>query len=152
VTRTYLSQVGVREATNHNDGRVVEMYLHSCGLGRGYAWCAAFVKWCLIQCGVDTRSITAWAASAENVAQPIYRSGRWYHTPIAGDVFTIWDYRYHRVAHTGFFHTRINESMYETVEGNTNEGGLSNGDGVYRRRRSYRATHSISRWIKTRLE
>ncbi len=151
ITQTYSSQIGVRERTGRNDGREVEMYLHTCGLGPGYAWCAAFVKWCYTQCGIDTRSITAWAASCINWQRVIMRNGiatRAGVPPQAGDNITFWDYTHQRVAHTGLYDHSINDSFYESVEGNTNEGGSPEGDGVYRKRRSYRATYIISRWSK----
>ncbi len=149
LTNTYTAQVGVRERTGHNDGREVEMYLRTCGLGPGYAWCAAFVKWCYMQCGIDTRGITAWAASCICWQHVIMRSGTATHPddlPEAGDNITFWDYGHQRVAHTGLYDHRINDAFYESVEGNTNEGGSAEGDGVYRKRRSYRATYVISRW------
>ena len=39
-------ELGVREASGQNDGERVEQYLAYTGLGKGYAWCAAFVSWC----------------------------------------------------------------------------------------------------------
>jgi hypothetical protein len=146
IEHTYTSQIGVRELTNHNDGPEVEMYLRTCGLGRGYAWCAAFVKWCYIQCGIDHRSITAWAATCINRNHIIYTQGRYNAEPQPGDNITFWDYYYKRVCHTGLYHRRINDTFYESVEGNTNEGGSSEGDGVYKKKRSYKATYIISRW------
>ncbi|MBS1619638.1 MAG: CHAP domain-containing protein [Bacteroidetes bacterium] len=145
IAQTYASQVGVRERTGHNDGREVEMYLRTCGLGPGYAWCAAFVKWCYTQCGIDTRGMTAWAASCICWQHVIMRGGTG-SEPQAGDNITFWDYAHQRVAHTGLYDHRINDSFYESVEGNTNEGGSAEGDGVYRKKRSYRATYIISRW------
>ena len=148
IEHTYLSQIGVRELTNHNDGREVEMYLHTCGLGRGYAWCAAFVKWSYMQCGIDARSITAWAATCINWSHVIYRGQHLAAEPQAGDNITFWDYAHQRVAHTGLYHRRVNDTFYESLEGNTNEGGSAEGDGVYRKKRSFKATYIISRWTK----
>src|SRR4051812_42562682 len=99
IEQTYTSQIGIRELTNHNDGKEVEMYLHTCRLGRGYAWCAAFVKWCYMQCGIDTAGITAWAATCINRHHIIYRSERFSAEPQAGDNITFWDYAHQRVAH-----------------------------------------------------
>lgn len=48
----YTAELGVHEATNHNDGARVEEYLHYTGLKRGSAWCAAFVCYCLGKAGV----------------------------------------------------------------------------------------------------
>jgi hypothetical protein len=67
--------------------------------------------------------------------------------PRAGDNVTFWDYAHRRVAHTGLYHRRVNETFYESVEGNTNEGGSAEGDGVYRKKRSFHTTYIISRWI-----
>src|SRR5690606_36199151 len=47
-------EIGVREASGQNDGPRVEGYLAYTGLGKGYAWCAAFVSWCYGQVGLST--------------------------------------------------------------------------------------------------
>lgn len=145
IEATYTSQIGVREATNHNDGKDVEKYLHSVKMGPGYAWCAAFVKWCLEQCGVVT-PISAWAPSAYNKDNPIFKDKKWIAQPRAGDVFTIYSYSLKRVAHTGFFHRLRGDNAVETVEGNTNDNGSREGNGVYRRTRPLYSIHNISRW------
>jgi hypothetical protein len=146
VVNIYSSQIGVREATGHNDGKEVEQYLKACGLGKGYSWCAAFVKWCFTQCGVITPGMNAWSASCQS-KNIVYAKSRFEKQPQSSDVFTIWGASKKRIVHTGFFHRKINESFFETVEGNTNDGGSSDGDGVYKRKRSFRATYSITRWI-----
>ena len=64
ITETYTSQIGVREATGKNDGKQVEQYLKAVKLNKGYAWCAAFVKWTFDHCGIKT-SINAMALSAD---------------------------------------------------------------------------------------
>lgn len=147
VKQVYTTQIGVREATGKNDGKEVEMYLRNAGLGKGYAWCAAFVKWCFNQCGI-TPPISAWSPSCHNRNNVVMMYGRYQKKPIAGDVFTIWNIKLKRIAHTGFFHRQINSTIYETVEGNTNDGGSREGDGVYLRRRSINATYSITRWTE----
>lgn len=149
ITSVYLSQIGVREATGHNDGRDVEKYLRSVGLSRGYPWCAAFVHWCLDSAGINN-TINGAASSAHNSKDLV-----WYHKtqlkiPEPGDVFTLWFTALNRIGHTGFFHRKVNSSVYESVEGNTNEQGSREGDGVDKKYRSFNATYSISRWIKTK--
>ena len=52
VISTAESQLYVREKTGNNDGKEVERYLRNVGLGKGYAWCAAFVAWCHDQNGI----------------------------------------------------------------------------------------------------
>ena len=141
----YLSQLGVREKTGKNDGPEVEMYLKATGLGKGNPWCAAFVRWCFDESGTKT-TITAWSPTAENKKNLVFKNRDFYKEPQSGDVFTLYYNSLKRVGHTGFFHRKVNSSIYESVEGNTNAEGSREGDGVYMKKRSYNATHSISRW------
>ena len=145
IEQVYSAQIGVREATGKNDGKEVEMYLRSANLGKGYAWCAAFVKWCFNQCGIFP-PINAYSPTCHNRNNIVMMQGQFRKPGQSGDVFTIWNVRLKRIAHTGFFHRQVNATIYETVEGNTNDGGSRDGDGVYKRRRSIHSTYSITRW------
>ncbi len=61
------------------------------------------------------------------------------------DVFGIWFHSMGRVAHVGLVERNEGEWLV-TLEGNTNGGGLRDGDGVYRRRRL--ATNVLGRsWL-----
>lgn len=141
----YLSQVGVREATGRNDGPEVEMYLASVGLKKGYPWCSGFVAWSLNQAEIPHR-INAWSPTAENRNNFVFRNSKFVTEPQSGDVFTIWYTKLKRIGHTGFYHENQNESIIVTVEGNTNSQGSREGDGVYKKYRSLKTIHSISRW------
>lgn len=144
----YTSQIGVVEATGKNDGVEVEFYLAKCGLGKGYAWCACFVKAGFDVCGVHT-SITAWSPSAHNPKNLVYFKKDFTLEPRPGDVVCFWYTTHNRIAHTGFYDKRINESFYESIEGNTSSGSYAReGEGVYKKKRSFNATYSISRWTK----
>jgi hypothetical protein len=145
VQKIYTSQIGVRELTGHNDGVQVEKYLMNIGASKGDPWCAAFVRWCFDQAGIKT-TINAYSPTAYNPDKPVLKKNRFIIEPRAGDVFCLYFPKMRRIAHTGFFDRRINESVYETVEGNTNKAGSREGDGVYRKRRSFNATYVISRW------
>lgn len=147
ITTAYLSQLGVREATGHNDGKQVEKYLRAVGLGKGYPWCAAFVRWCYDTAGIKTK-INGAAASAHNPNNLVYYKSKQHQEPQPGDVFTLWYTQLNRIGHTGFYHKTVNSTIYESIEGNTNEAGSREGDGVYKKYRSLRATYSISRWEK----
>lgn len=147
LVRAYTSQIGVREATGKNDGKAVEMYLKTVGLGKGYAWCAAYVKWCLNQAGISN-TLNGMALTAHNKSKIVYYKNKWYTTPKPGNVFTLYYASLKRIGHTGFFHRQINSSVYETVEGNTNEAGSREGDGVYKKKRSFNATYSITSWYQ----
>jgi hypothetical protein len=146
VQAVYTSQIGVTELTGHNDGLMVETYLYSVGLSKGNPWCAAFVKWTFIQAGYSP-PITAWSPTAFNSNNVVWNGRYILKQPQAGDVFVLWFPKLRRIAHTGFYDYGINNTVYSSVEGNTNEAGSREGDGVYRKKRSYRATYRISRWI-----
>lgn len=126
---------------------MVESYLKSVHLGKGYPWCAAFVKWVFDQCGVKT-TINAMALSTHRPGHFVYVKGNKITDPIPGDVFTLYYPKLGRIGHTGFWDEAVNDKIYKTVEGNTNAAGSREGDGVYRKYRSYNATFSINRWLK----
>lgn len=144
IESAYLGQVGVRELTKHNDGQRVEEYLRTVNMPKGNAWCAAFVKWCLQQCDIPN-NVTAWAPTAANPKNIVYKHGSFLKQYEPGDVFTIYSYKLNRVAHTGFVH-RIDGNSVTTVEGNTNNNGSREGDGVYIRTRPLYSIYTISRW------
>jgi len=144
----YLSQLHVRELTGNNDGKDVEKYLKSVGFGKGYAWCAAFVHWCLEQAKIKN-TVTAWSPTAENRKHLVFQSRKFLEEPQPGDVVTFYYTNLGRIGHTGFYNKRISDVTYESVEGNTDGGkGSREGNGVYKKFRPYNSTHSISRWDK----
>ena len=152
ITEVYMSQIAVQEATGNNDGKDVEKYLKSVGLGKGYAWCAAYVKWCYDRAKIKT-TVNGAAASAHNRSNLVYFNHKFVKEPAPGDAFTLWYSKLNRIGHTGFFHQKLNSTVFETFEGNTSAGGAIDagsreGDGVYRKYRSFNATYSISRWKK----
>lgn len=142
----YSSQVGVREQpVGSNWGPQVGTYLKSVKVNAPAPWCAAFVHWCLDRAGI-ANTVTAWSPTAHNAKNIVYYQGKFRQDPAPGDVFTLYFPKLRRIAHTGFFDRRINATIYCTVEGNTNEAGSREGDGVMRRYRSFRATWSVTRW------
>lgn len=127
-----IGQNGVRERTN-NSGAAVDAFLAAVGLTPGYAWCMAFVYWCVQQ-----------AAGDLGICNPLVRTGgcmrQWNETtcykttndPQQGDIF-IMDLG-GGAGHTGFV-MDVTPTTIITVEGNTNDNGSANGDGVYVRER-----------------
>ena len=147
VRQTYLSQIGVRELTGHNDGKAVEMYLRYCGLKRGEPWCASFVCWSLGQNHVPNPK-AGYCPDLFTAKTIIFkRNGSKSLTPMAGDAMGIYFPEKERIAHTGFVHIWGDEVTI-TVEGNTNEGGSREGDGVYRKRRLTRQIYAVARFVK----
>ncbi|WP_240768706.1 hypothetical protein [Olivibacter sp. XZL3] len=156
VKKIYDSQLGVREATGRNDGPQVEAYLAYTGLGKGHAWCAAFVCWVLGRAEVDNPK-TAWAASLfpqDKLVWPrakaLARGSRTTNNekPITKTscVFGLYFPSLKRIAHCGFI-DKWGEKEVITVEGNTNDNGSREGDGVYRKRRPIKSLYAVADWI-----
>ncbi|MBL6445716.1 CHAP domain-containing protein [Fulvivirga sp. 29W222] len=146
--QVYSNQVGVREQGGANRGKVVEQYLAVTGLGPGYAWCSAFVSWCYLHAGVDA-PVSAWVPSFAIERNIIYKRGKPVKSiPKSGDVFLIWYDRLNRPAHIGFVDA-WGEQYVITVEGNTNDNGGRDGDGVYRKKRLKRQIWAVSDFISS---
>lgn len=183
----YLAELGVREASNHNDGSRVEEYLHCVGLKKGSPWCAAYVCFCLGKAGIrnprsgycpnlfpagkviwerkfkvegselrvggqqsaapnpQLATLTAALPATHNSQPATHILQLTTHTPSPGDVFGIWFPEKGRIAHVGFI-DEWGEKYAVTVEGNTNEAGSRDGDGVYRKRRPISSLYKISRY------
>lgn len=146
VTKTYTSQIGVREATGHNDGKAVEMYLKYVGLGKGYAWCASFVCWVLGQNKVSNPH-SGYCPDLFSPKRRVWqRNQKNNGTPMPGDVWGLYFPDKKRIAHVGFV-DKWDAKITTTVEGNTNEAGSREGDGVYRKRRITRQLYEVTRFI-----
>ncbi len=151
ISEAYTAEIGVKELTGKNDGARVEAYLKTVGLGKGFAWCAAFVKYCLLKAGVrEATRINGMALSVHDPSRFVYFKGKYYAELKRSDVFTLYYTSLGRIGHTGFYDGWANKSMgtYFSVEGNTNGGGSRDGDGVYRRVRQIGGTYSINRWTR----
>ncbi|WP_062056089.1 CHAP domain-containing protein [Aquimarina longa] len=143
----YDSQIGVRE-TGANMGIHVAKYLKSVGLKEGYAWCAGFVSWCYQNAGIQTPK-SAWVPSYAIKGKRIYHRGKYeFKIPQKGDVFMIWSTQLNRPAHIGFI-DQWKDQWVITVEGNTNNNGSREGDGVYRKRRLKKQIWAVSDFIST---
>jgi peptidoglycan hydrolase-like protein with peptidoglycan-binding domain len=131
-----LTQTFVREKTGRNDGKEVEEYLRLVGLERGYAWCAAFVYAMFQKASLQLTVINPVPKSGGVLDQLKRTKGTIiYHDPEPGDQF-IMDFGGGK-GHTGLVTTIYEDNKTEiaTVEGNTNDGGSRDGDGVYERSR-----------------
>lgn len=148
VILTYSAEIGVRELTGKNDGKRVETYLASVGHKKGAPWCAAFVSWVFKTSGVQAVK-SAWSPDWFPSSKTIFTKGKNNNKiPEAADVFGLWFNNLNRIAHVGFIHEwQTSTSFAITVEGNTNDGGSRDGDGVYKKRRLKNQIYKISRWI-----
>lgn len=130
----------VREEAGANRGYWVDRFLAVVGLGPGYAWCAAFVSWCLVQGGVDRKKLPKGAAAVRNWSAWADATGRYRNLeegPIRGDLM-FWVDR-SGLGHIGFVvdvSAWASQGLVTTIEGNTNAAGGREGDGVHRRTRT----------------
>ena len=147
VSEIYSKEIGVRERTGNNDGQRVEEYLRSCNLKKGNPWCAAFVTWTFKQAKVDA-IVSAYSPSWFPKKSTIYtRGANGNKTPQKADVFGIYFSNKGRIAHVGFIDVWEDNSYCITVEGNTNDEGSREGDGVYRKRRLKSQIYKVSRFL-----
>lgn len=138
--RIYTQELGVTEASGHNDGDRIETYLRYTHLGKGHDWCSSFVSWVYAQAG-RTQPRNPWSPALFPKARVIW--GRGCNTttcPQTGDVFGIWNNSLGRIAHVGFI-DQWTEPYALTTEGNSN-------NAVERRRRSVRGIDRVADWTR----
>ena len=126
--------IGWREEPG-NSGPVVDKILASVGLeGTGAPWCAAWVVYIGDETfGKNQNPFPRSAWSPDFVKDPKWDRGRG-QTPDRADAFGIYFQSLKRVAHTGIIE-KVEGKWAVTIEGNTNDDGSREGDGVYRKRR-----------------
>lgn len=141
------ARAGAREHGGANKGAAIQKYFDADGYdpnGKkpgddGYAWCASFICY-LFQEAMRGGNYTfarpttpgAFAFSAWSLSQD--NSVKTYSKPIprvlAGDL-CIWDYSHISIAVTD----ADEDGYFQSVEGNTNDAGSREGDGVYQKLR-----------------
>ena len=120
------SQVGYREGrSNYNK------YAPIAGHGNYAAWCATFLVAEFKLAGQELPPGANTAGCYNNV-QAFKRAGRFSYYPGVGAIFFIGS---SGQTHTGLVYGYDSIYIY-TIEGNTNDGGSANGNGVYKRRRT----------------
>lgn len=139
------TQLGVQEIPRgSNAGPAVEKYLKSVGLGKGYAWCEAFVYWCYNEASKDLGVVNPLKKTA-GVLDQLNSSKKYVvKTPQKGDLF-IMDFGKGQ-GHIGF----VDESQLttiQTVEGNSNDDGSRDGYEVCQKPKG-RKTNTIKVYLR----
>lgn len=145
-------EIGVREIGASNTGKRVQQYQASTTIGgSGWPWCAAYVSWC-IQTAMPTayrlRESYPWipTASCDLILDWARRKNILSKTPQPGDVFLLLSSKNPNDAiHTGFVND-VSGSKFTTIEGNTNNDGSANGNGVYALSRTLSKRYVFVRW------
>lgn len=105
----------------------------------GQPWCATFVCWSFWKVGAYDL-LPSPSASCDNLAAGFKKNGRWSEYPAKGAVV------FYGVPsdlnHTGIV-VGFNEDFIWTVEGNTNDDGSREGDGVYLKKRARKGANVI---------
>src|SRR5690606_26493789 len=136
-------EIGVREATGKNDGKRVAEYLQYTGLGKGYAWCAAWVSWCYGQAGLPEPR-NPWSPALFPNARTYCRSDdcRRSHTLMRinpADIFGIYGQSVRRINHVGLV-KEVQGKYVITIEGNSN-------NRVESKRRHLATIYALADWV-----
>jgi hypothetical protein len=152
--------IGVREVGGNNTGPEVDSYLATVGFEPGAPWCGAFVADRINQCVSLTSldnylSIQKWAYTPYTLEKAIekdlllWENNKYtlskHRKPQSMDVFWTYNPRLGRVAHTGLvdvWHDHGN--LVITIEGNTNNAGSREGDGVHVMYRDKRQLYAVA--------
>tara|TARA_R110000868_G_scaffold52171_6_gene165034 strand:+ start:21865 stop:22320 length:456 start_codon:yes stop_codon:yes gene_type:complete len=128
-----ITQIGAEEVPrNSNAGPAVEKYLKSVGLGKGYAWCMAFVYWCTKEASTSLGVVNPLFKTAGVLAMYNNKRSLVVTDPQPGDIF-IMDFGKGQ-GHTGIVE-KVETNIIHTIEGNTNDDGSREGYKVCRRQR-----------------
>jgi len=151
VVEVATQEIGVHEEGGNNQGDRIGDYLATTGLDEGYAWCAAFVKFCFSEAGITTTG-TAWSPDwfTDNNTKYI-RGHRWGYTAKPADVGGLYYASLGRIGHV-FLISKVTSDYFVTIEGNTTSAGTRESnrrDGVYKRYRPHWALYKISNHIDT---
>lgn len=142
------AEVGVIESGN-NRGKRVDEYQSATWLDyKGFPWCAAFVCWVL------ARWITRHGLSIKAPRTPLafgfekwaWQEGLSVLSPAEtgiqrGDIVIF------KFSHIGFAASDEVNGRFNTIEGNTNQAGSREGDGVYKKNRPKTSVRSIIRLV-----
>lgn len=131
-------EIAVMEATGKNDGTRVEEYLAYTGLGKGYAWCAAFVSWCYGKAGLPLPR-NAWSPAPLPNARRYTKERVQRGAVRQADLFGIYNQKLGRIDHVGIVQ-KMERTWILTVEGNVNNAVLA-------KCRSLTTIHTFSNWL-----
>lgn len=137
IVRIATAEVGVKETGYSNRGIRVEEYLRYVSLKGGQPWCAAYVSWVFGQAGF-AKPRSGWSPD-------LFPSSRLARSALPANLIGIYFSELKRIAHVGIV-VRQDGDWIVSVEGNTNDNGSRDGDGVYVRRRHARTIKQFADW------
>ena len=149
IARSYLGihEVGV------NDGEFVRMFQSAIGKAEGEPWCISFIQYCVKMVEdicenvfdhamIDgnlklLQSINPLACLIETEhALTLYKTALHRKTRAEPGLIAVWQNGDTSSGHGGIVES-VTDDGFTTIEGNTNESGSREGDGVYRKKCTY---------------
>lgn len=142
-----VQQTYVRETDGPNDSPEIRHYQASTGNAPPDPWCCSFVCWGLHYL-LGNRMTLPMTGSCELLRQAAKKRGMLIGVPRYGCVGLLIN-RDTNTAHHAFVVTSDPEpdGSFDTIEGNTNDNGSREGDGVYERHRGGAADHLTYEFI-----
>lgn len=135
------SQIGTMEGRDDN-GNWNNLTKYGAWYGmNGVAWCGIFVSWVLAQLGVLGTLGPKYASCWHGLKWFRDREQTGYWPPQPGDIFIMREYHPGlwnsdsdgwATIHTGIVEKYLGNGRIQTIEGNTNNSGSAQGNGVYR--------------------
>jgi len=133
------SHVGLREEPRgSNDGPDLRRVLKATPFQPGESWCFYFALACLIEAFGGKEHIPSsvlFTGSCQLAAEHAAKLGKLSDASAIGSIFVLHNAAGH-FHHAGIVCSKpYRDAVINTIEGNTNNNGSANGDGVYRRGR-----------------
>jgi len=141
--------VGVKEATNNNDGKQVEYILSTVHLKKGNPWCAALQA--RIHDDVNIKNPHSGYSPDWFKTNVVYNKKKMSLTKFKaqkGQVCGFYIPSKGRIGHVGMIVGEMG-NFYITIEGNTNDAGSDEGEGCYKKLRSKESISMISDYCIT---
>jgi hypothetical protein len=150
VIATARREIGVREIDHSNTGTRVQEYQAATTLGgTGWPWCVAFLAWVIKTALGDDIAKEVWlpSASCDLILDWATRKGIIRTVPTEGCIGLEMVSR-HNAVH-GFLVTDVstNDESFETIEGNSNDDGAREGNGVYPHTRTFANNYLFVYWM-----
>jgi len=133
MVRLAATQIGVREGQDP-DGNWNNLQKYGAWYGwNGVAWCGQFISWLAANTSnTDIIPKYQWCPSGLEWFRSRDLTGHW--PPAPGDILFVrkfYDGAWH-TPHTGLVEKYLGDGRVQTIEGNTNDSGAYQGNGVYR--------------------
>ncbi|SEN06995.1 hypothetical protein SAMN05216436_11153 [bacterium A37T11] len=144
----YTAEIGVREATGHNDGTRVQEYLQYVHLKGNFSYCAAFTCWALGKAGINNPK-NGWAPAMFPEKRVVWKGGKHndaINRVFTGDVFGIYFSNLKRIGHCGFVDS-WDRTWCITVEANTTDIRAGPGEGVFKKKRLVKTIYKVADWV-----